>query len=92
MRAAVLNTARAALLAGPTALAFFSGGYFDGPRAWAGLLAWALVAVADVVRSAPGDDDRIVAGAGRTRRRSPRGRCCRSPGLPSLAAPTTPAR
>ena len=46
MRAAVLNGARAALLAGPTALAFFSGGYFDGPRAWAGLLAWALVAIA----------------------------------------------
>jgi O-Antigen ligase len=42
----VLSTARAVLLAGPTALAFFSGGYFDGPRAWAGLLAWILVAVA----------------------------------------------
>jgi hypothetical protein len=46
MRAAALTAARAALLAGPTALAFFSGGYFDGPRAWAGLIAWALVAVA----------------------------------------------
>ena len=29
------------LLAGPVALAFFSGGYFDGPRVWAGLGAWA---------------------------------------------------
>ena len=35
----------AALLAGPTALAFFAGGYFDGPRAWAGVGAWALVAI-----------------------------------------------
>ena len=31
---------------GPTALAFFTGGYFDGPRDWAGLVAWLLVAVA----------------------------------------------
>jgi hypothetical protein len=34
------------LLAGPTALAFFSGGYFDEARAWAGLAAWALVVLA----------------------------------------------
>jgi O-Antigen ligase len=34
------------LLAGPTVLAFFTGGYFDEPRAWAGLVAWLLVAVA----------------------------------------------
>ena len=46
MRAAVSTAARLVLLAGPTALAFFSGGYFDGPRAWAGLGAWLLVAVA----------------------------------------------
>jgi O-Antigen ligase len=46
VRAAVLTGARIALLAGPTVLAFFGGGYFDGPRAWAGLIAWALVAVA----------------------------------------------
>jgi O-antigen ligase len=31
---------------GPTVLAFFTGGYFDGPRAWAGLIAWLLVVVA----------------------------------------------
>ena len=31
------------LLLGPTALAFFSGGYFEGTRAWAGLGAWLLV-------------------------------------------------
>jgi hypothetical protein len=43
MRAAVLTGARVALLAGPTVLAFFSGGYFGEARAWAGLVAWALV-------------------------------------------------
>src|SRR5436305_12767833 len=46
MRVAALSAARLALFAGPTALAFFSGGYFDEPRAWAGLAAWALVVVA----------------------------------------------
>jgi hypothetical protein len=45
MRATLQTGARTALLAGPAVLAFFSGGYFDGPRAWAGLIAWALVAV-----------------------------------------------
>ena len=33
-------------LAGPAVLAFFAGGYFDGPRVWAGLVTWALVVVA----------------------------------------------
>ena len=46
MRAAVVTGARAVLLAGPTVLAFFAGGYFAEPRAWAGLVAWLLVAVA----------------------------------------------
>ena len=46
MRIATLTTGRVALLAGPTALAFFSGGYFDEPRAWAGLGAWVLVVIA----------------------------------------------
>ena len=41
------------LLAGPVALAFFSGGYFDGPRAWAGLGAWLLVAVAALAQRGP---------------------------------------
>jgi hypothetical protein len=40
------NGARAALLAGPTVLAFFSGGYFAEPRAWAGFGAWILVVIA----------------------------------------------
>ena len=44
------------LLAGPTALAFFSGGYFDEPRAWTGLAAWGLVVVAVLLdpRARPG--------------------------------------
>ena len=37
--------ALAVLLAGPTALAFFSGGYFDEPRLIAALVTWTLVAV-----------------------------------------------
>ncbi len=44
--APVLSVARVALLAGPTALAFFTGGYFDEARAWAGVGAWVLVALA----------------------------------------------
>jgi hypothetical protein len=46
MRRGALTAACAALLAGPTVLAFFSGGYFDEPRAWAGVVAWMLAAVA----------------------------------------------
>ena len=46
MRAGVTRAARLVLLGGATVLAFFSGGYFDQPRAWAGLIAWVLVAVA----------------------------------------------
>jgi uncharacterized integral membrane protein len=45
MRTGVLGSARVALLAGPTMLAFFAGGYFDSPREVAGLVAWLLVAV-----------------------------------------------
>ena len=43
MRRAGLLAATAVLLVGPAVLAFFSGGYFDGPRAVAAALAWALV-------------------------------------------------
>jgi hypothetical protein len=46
VRSGVLLAARAALLAGPAAIAFFSGGYFPAAQAWAGLAAWVLVAVA----------------------------------------------
>ena len=40
-------------LAGPAVLAFFAGGYFDGPRVWAGLVTWALVVVAMFSSSHP---------------------------------------
>jgi O-antigen ligase len=43
MRRVVLPPAIATLLAGPTVLAFFSGGYFDAPRLIAAVAAWALV-------------------------------------------------
>ena len=46
MRRAALTAATVALLAGPTVLAFFAGGYFEQPSLWAGLAAWVLVAVA----------------------------------------------
>src|SRR5947199_8428135 len=49
MRHAVSCAALAVLLAGATALAFFSGGFFDEPRAWAGLCSWLLVAIALVL-------------------------------------------
>ncbi len=51
MRMCTLAVARAALLAGPTVLAFFTGGYFDEARDWAGLGAWVLVAVAVALRA-----------------------------------------
>lgn len=46
VRRAAVDAAAGALLAGPTALAFFAGGYFAAPRAWAGLGAWLLVIAA----------------------------------------------
>ena len=45
--------ARLALLAGPTALAFFSGGYFEDGRLIAGIVAWAALAVLAVVVADP---------------------------------------
>ena len=45
MRRAVLALAAAVLLVGPTAIAFFAGGFFEEPRLTAGLVAWALVLV-----------------------------------------------
>jgi hypothetical protein len=52
-RRIVLAVASAALLAGPTVLAFCSGGYFAPARAGAGIGAWALVAVTALVRRPP---------------------------------------
>jgi O-Antigen ligase len=60
MRRATLAGAAALLLAGPTALAFFSGGFFAEPRiiaalaAWLGVLVLAVAGAAPLPRSAPG--------------------------------------
>jgi O-antigen ligase/polysaccharide polymerase Wzy-like membrane protein len=51
MRAGALLSARATLVAGPVALAFFSGGFFDGPRDVALLAAGVVLAV--LVAAAP---------------------------------------
>jgi hypothetical protein len=49
-----LRTALAVpLLLGPGVLACFNGGYFDRPRLWAAIAAWALLAVAAVARPRP---------------------------------------
>ncbi len=53
MTARVRLIAAAALIAGPTALAFFSGGFFDRPRLIAAVGVWALVVVAAVASPAP---------------------------------------
>jgi O-antigen ligase len=53
MRRAVLPIAAAVVLVGPTALAFFSGGYFDAPRLLATLAVWALVLVGAVANPRP---------------------------------------
>ncbi len=52
-RSAVALAARSVLLAGATVLAFFTGGYFPEAQAWAGLVVWALVAVALLVVRSP---------------------------------------
>jgi hypothetical protein len=46
VRAVALAAARALALAGPTALAFFAGGYFGEARGWAGAGAWLAVLLA----------------------------------------------
>jgi hypothetical protein len=52
-RMVALTCARIVLLAGPTVLAFFTGGYFTEAQAWAGLVAWVLVAVAVGLKAGP---------------------------------------
>jgi hypothetical protein len=49
----VLRVLRAVILAGPGALAFASGGYFDHARLVALIVAWALAAVAVALSDAP---------------------------------------
>jgi hypothetical protein len=45
--------AAALLLAGPTALAFFTGGFTDEPRLWAGIAAWTLAALGVLLAPLP---------------------------------------
>ncbi len=52
-RRAVVALAVGALLAGPAALAFARGGFFDEARLWGGIAAWVLVACAAVVAPRP---------------------------------------
>jgi len=53
VRRAVTLLAAGVALVGPTALAFFSGGYFDVPRLIAALVAWALVLVGALTSPRP---------------------------------------
>ncbi|MDQ3742098.1 MAG: hypothetical protein M3389_14250, partial [Actinomycetota bacterium] len=51
----MLLVPRLVLLCGPFALAFFSGGFFTGPRLVAGVVAWALLCVALVALARRGE-------------------------------------
>ncbi len=53
MRRWVVAAGATALIVMPTALAFFSGGFFDEPRIVAGLVAWALVVTAGFLSAQP---------------------------------------
>jgi hypothetical protein len=53
VRARAVTGATLALLAGPFALAFFQGGFFDRPRLVAAIAAWALVLVAAIAADRP---------------------------------------
>lgn len=53
IRRVVLAGACAVLLIGPTVLAFFTGGYFDGPREVAGLVTFILIAIGALVVDRP---------------------------------------
>src|SRR4051794_17998408 len=53
MRRGIPLVAAVVILAGPTALAFFTGGYFSQPRLVAAIVAWLLVAVMAVAGPLP---------------------------------------
>jgi hypothetical protein len=53
MRRAVVVIGTMVLLVGPAVLAFFAGGFFDGPRVVAGAIAWALVLLLAVAGPLP---------------------------------------
>lgn len=60
LRDALRLPATALLLAGPTVLAFFSGGYFDNSFLWAGVGAWALVLAAAIATGQPWPRSRLA--------------------------------
>lgn len=47
------RSAAALLLAGPTVLAFFTGGFTDEPRLWAGIVAWTLAGLGALLAPLP---------------------------------------
>jgi hypothetical protein len=53
MRRALPAVASAALIGGTVVVAFFTGGYFDRPRIFAAVVAWALVALAAIFAPHP---------------------------------------
>ena len=53
MRRSTDAIAGVVLLAAPTAIAFFSGGYFEEARLWAAIIAWAFVALLALFGSSP---------------------------------------
>jgi hypothetical protein len=53
VRRRLIAVPAALVLVGPTVLAFESGAYFEGPRVWAGMLAWAAVILALALGAAP---------------------------------------
>jgi hypothetical protein len=58
IRVGALTVARLVLLAGPTVIAFFTGGYFPEAQAWAGAVVWVMVAIALLLRASPVPRDR----------------------------------
>jgi len=53
MRARLETVLAVPLLLGPGLLACFEGGYFDRPRLWAAIVAWALLAIVAIVLPRP---------------------------------------
>ncbi len=67
LRGVVAGAARVALLAGPTAIGFADGGYFQDARLIGAIAAWTLVAVLAIVVEGPADGPEAAATAGRRR-------------------------
>ena len=74
------------LLGGPVVLAFHDGGYYDGPRAVATIVAWALVGVAAIVAPWPGRPARAADGAPSRGHRARAAIVASWPGRPARAA------